>query len=69
MNLSMYNQYIKAIGGRKQISVFSFFCLLPKAPQYIGVYSSCAYLWLCYVGATSVWPDEWCHVCAQTLGR
>ena len=27
-----------------------FFLLLPKAPQYIVVYSSCGSFWLCYVG-------------------
>ena len=26
-----------------------FFLLLPKAHQYIVVYSSCECLWLCYV--------------------
>ena len=33
------------------ICTFSFCSfLLPKAPQYIVVYSSCERLWLCYVG-------------------
>ena len=27
-----------------------FFLLLPEAPRYIVVYSSCECLWLCYVG-------------------
>ena len=27
-----------------------FFLLLPKAPQYIVLYSSCRSFWLCYVG-------------------
>ena len=27
-----------------------FFLLLPKAPEYIVVYSSCRSFWLCYVG-------------------
>ena len=31
-------------------SSFFFIFLLPKAPQYIVVYSSCRSFWLCYVG-------------------
>ena len=30
--------------------LFFFLLLLPKAPQYLTVYSSCECLWLCYVG-------------------
>ena len=38
------------------VFVFSFFLsfflllILPKAPQYIVVYSGCRFFWLCYVG-------------------
>ena len=31
-------------------SSFFLLLLLPKAPQYIAVYSSCRSFWLCYVG-------------------
>ena len=31
------------------LSFFFFFILLPKAPQYAVIYSSCECLWLCYV--------------------
>uniref|UniRef100_A0A9L0K2V4 Rho guanine nucleotide exchange factor 38 n=1 Tax=Equus asinus TaxID=9793 RepID=A0A9L0K2V4_EQUAS len=39
------------------------------APQYVVVYSSCECLWLCYVDATSAWPDEQCHVGDQELNQ
>ena len=32
------------------VATLFFFILLPKAPQYIVVYSSCRSFWLCYVG-------------------
>ena len=40
---------------------FYFFLFLPKAPQYIVVYSSSCGMW----DAASAWFDEQCHVRAQ----
>ena len=59
-----------------QSSVFLLF-LLPKAPHYIVVYSSCECLWLCYVGhhlSMAWWAVPCPHagsepVCTRDLNR
>ena len=45
--------------------IFSFFLLLPKAPQYIVVYSTVGHSGSAMWDAASARPDEQCRVLAQ----
>ena len=49
--LAFYGFFVRNIGPElTSVASLFFFSLLPKAPQYIVVYSSCGSFYFCYVG-------------------